>query len=60
MLPALYLVWGLLAVVAGVVGLAGPWWGLLVAGTALVVLGVLEARGSSPAADPDVDERATA
>lgn len=48
-----YLLAGLAAVVAAVVGLAGPWWGLLVAGGALLALAVLEARGAgepSPAA----------
>lgn len=37
---ALFLV-GLLAACAAVVGLAGPWWGLLLAGVVCAVLGVL-------------------
>lgn len=53
MLAALYLLAGLALVVAGVVGLAGPWWGLLVAGAALLIVGVLEVRGSDPADDAE-------
>lgn len=45
MAATLYFLLGLAAIVAAVYGLAGPWWGLLVAGTVLVALGVLTARG---------------
>lgn len=52
-----YLVAGLVAVVAAIWGLAGPWWALLVAGVALLTLGVLEARGAGVARAP-ADEAA--
>lgn len=59
MLVALcYLLAGLVAVVAAVTGLAGPWWGLLTCGAALLALAVLESRGAQlpapvPAGDPE-------
>lgn len=47
MLAVCYLIAGLVASVAGVAGLCGPWWALILLGVELVALGVLEARGAA-------------
>ncbi|WP_170977823.1 hypothetical protein [Blastococcus sp. CCUG 61487] len=57
MLPALYLLAGLAAVVAGVTGLLSVWAGLIVLGTGLITLGVLEARGTGAVTVEDGEAR---
>lgn len=49
MLAIAYLLTGAIAAVAGVAVLAGPGWALVAAGALLMALGVLEARGATPA-----------
>jgi hypothetical protein len=45
-LAVVLFVTGLVAVVVAVAALAGPWWGLLLAGLLLAVLGVLTDVGA--------------
>lgn len=46
---------GLVLVALAVGGIAGPWWGVLVAGLVLAALGVLT-RAAAPAAGAGSDE----
>lgn len=52
--PALFVA-GLVAITAGVCGLAGPWWALLAAGAQLVALAVLTNAGGATSSDDDGD-----
>lgn len=54
-MATLFFLAGILAVTAGVWGLAGFWWALVFIGVALVILGVL--TEASPASDRKAPSR---